>query len=340
MALGKQLENVHDCSVSYLAINSSSDDLDQPEYTALAKRTSTELLSALRSAELPEGACILLQFSGYAYGNRGICFWLAKSLERFLTERPGVRLVTMFHELWTPAPILSRSSWVRPLQRSIVKRLVKISDAVLTNRVRYREQIQAAVPSVTAPIGVNNVFSNFGEPSDLRPIGDRRRQIVVMQPPDLATAAGESYWRSWQRLCDLVGQIPTIVVGRVRQLPESDLIEPRGFVSADEGSRLLAESQFAHFEYFDGYLGKSGIFAAFASHGIVPVMPRPNHSQAEGVVHQTHYLLADDDALLDTKSLEAISTNLQQWYRPHNIAATAGNYVNAIHKPSSSGSSA
>lgn len=325
-AIGQELSGSHGYDVNYLAVNAAEVRPAGQEYHALEKRTAPELVSALRSAGLPHGASILLHFSGYSYGSRGICFWLIKGLKKFLNERPDVKLISMFHELWSPARLLSQSGWVVPVQKSVVRKLVEISSVVRTNRVEYQRQIERLCPSAVGRVGVNNICSNFGEPEDLPPISERKRQILIFQPPDCSTPNGRFFWERWGQLRDQLGGLPTVIAGRIRQVPADSSIELRGFVSKEEGSQLMSESQFAYFEYFDGYLGKSSLFGSLAAHGIVPVMPSVNHSELEGVVAGIQYLTPNDRALNDVSALNRVSIELQRWYATHSITATAADY--------------
>lgn len=330
MAIGKEFSRSHQIDVTYVGINRSEDTVESPELRSLPARSAAELVIALRHAELNENSRILLHFSGYSLGKRGICFWLIAALKEFLAERPDIQLTTMFHELWSPAPLLSRSGWIVPFQKSVVKKLVAISHVVRTNRVEYQRRLEELFPACKGQVGVNNICSNFGEPSNLAPIGRRKRQILIFQPPDLSTQAGTVFWNGWRQLREQLGDVPTIIAGRTRAVPDDDSIDARGFVTVEEGSRLMGDSQIAYFEYFDGYLGKSSLFGSLAAHGIVPVMPCVNRSEAEGILHDVHYLTPDDEKLKNTAALETVSGELQRWYATHSIEATARDYHQAM----------
>src|SRR5207249_4253272 len=48
-------------------------------------------------------------------------------------------------------------------------------------------------------------------------------------------------------------------------------------LSHQAASAILSASRIGVLDYFDGYLGKSGIFAAYCSHGVMPLLFVGNH---------------------------------------------------------------
>jgi hypothetical protein len=327
MAIGRELTETHGCNVSYLGVSPNSNVIVDDGYRILPKRSGAALLTALSEANLKRGAFLVLHFSGYSYGSRGLCFWLPRAIERFKNERPDIRLVTMFHELWAPAPLLSRSGWVVPLQKAIVRKLVSQSDVVRTNRAEYARQLEQLCVAIVGKVRVRNICSNFGEPLVLASIPKRSRQIVIFQPPDTTTLAGKRFWDGWERLATQLQWPKTIVAGRTKTIPSHPSIELRGFVSAKDGSELMRESQFVYLDYYNGYLGKSSFFGSLAAHGIVPVMPDRNESEADGLYHGQHYLIAGDSAVLDADSIQAVADQLSRWYSYNSIPATASDYA-------------
>lgn len=330
-AVGAELDGTGVINVRYVGVNSGDDVSTNSDSLVLKQKTSAELLDVLRLMNPPRSACIALHYSAYSLGKRGVCFWVPRALGQFKVERPDIQLMTMFHELWSPAPLLSKSGWVVPLQKLAIRSLAQISDIVRTNRVEYKRQLEKICPDLIGKVRVKNICSNFGEPNTIPPICERKRQIVIFQPPDLGTIAGREFWQSWQVFSEKFALRTTIVAGRVRKIPEHDSIECRGFVTTTEASHLLLESQFVFFKYYDGYLGKSSFFGSIAAHGTVPVMPSPNSSEDEGLVHRKHYLTPADIELFSEESLDQLSMELRKWYSEHSISATAIDYINSMN---------
>jgi hypothetical protein len=330
IAVGKALSANYGCRISYLGANPNSNEPVDDGHWILPERTTSALLAALRSANLSQGSFVVLHFSGYSYGSRGICFWLTRAINQFLSERSDVRLITMFHELWAPAPLFSRSGWVVPIQKAIVSKLVKESHIVRTNRAEYARQLELLCPEVTGQVRVRNICSNFGEPKSVPAVNKRAKQILIFQPPDPSRPTGRAFWSGWERLASQLGWPKTIVAGRTSTVPEHESIELCGFVSADDGSQLMLESQFVYFDYYDGYLGKSSFFGSLAAHGIVPVMPSPNHSETDGLYHGRHYLIAGSEQVQNAVSLQAVADEILKWYSANSIAATANDYADGM----------
>ena len=330
MAVGKSLSVKHRCSVSYLGVNRNMNGAAEEHSQVLPRRTTSELLLALRRADLRHGSVIVLHFSGYSFGSRGICLWLTRAIDRFVCERTDIRLITMFHELWAPVPVFSRNGWVVPIQKLIVRQLVRKSHVVRTNRAEYARELELLCPEVTGQVRVRNICSNFGEPSAVPAISERKKQILIFQPPDASTPAGAAFWSGWQQLAAQLGWPKTVVAGRAGAVPDHDSIELRGFVSREDGSRLMLESQFVYLDYYDGCLGKSSFFGSLAAHGIVPVMPRQNHSEADGLFHGRHYLISGTEQVEDIASLQKIADEMANWYSANSISATAADYMQSI----------
>lgn len=327
--IGAQLSNFHGCDVSYLGVN-AADPGGPVASNELPERSAEALLSALSDLELRHDAVIVLHFSGYSFGKKGVCAWLPKALKAFRKQRPTVRLSTMFHELWSPAKLVSRSGWIVPFQKQIIKQLVRLSDVVRTNRASYRSQIERLCPEVAGRVRVKNICSNFGEPAGLEVASKRAKQILIFQPPCLDSHGGSFYWKQWSMLQEQLGGIPTIVAGRTGRLPSDDRIQEIGFVSVEDGSRLMSESQYAFFEYFEGYIGKSSLFGSLAAHGMVPIMPRVNKSDDENLFYGKHYLVPGDHAIVEEFELNRVSRELSEWYRGHSIASTSLDYLDSF----------
>jgi hypothetical protein len=95
----------------------------------------------------------------------------------------------------------------------------------------------------------------------------------------------------------------------------------------------LSQSRAGFLDYFDGYLGKSSVFAAFASHRLVPLLLAPNSSEADGLVSQRHFLFAPvrDELRLDTQ--QQIADAALEWYTPHRLNRMASAIGRTLNVP-------
>jgi len=116
-------------------------------------------------------------------------------------------------------------------------------------------------------------------------------------------------------------------------------IVPMGFQSNQVVSELMLTSRGGFLDYsrFPRDLGKSTVFAAYAAHGLVPVLTDYNPSEADGVENNKHYLVADENlSSLDLTQLQQIADNAHRWYQDHNLIKVAkfyGSYFNPDVKP-------
>ena len=81
--------------------------------------------------QLPDGAAVLLHYSGYGYAKRGaplhLLAWARRNRARM--RRFGV----FFHELYATGKPTSSAFWLSPVQRYVASRLARICDFWLTN---------------------------------------------------------------------------------------------------------------------------------------------------------------------------------------------------------------
>ena len=131
------------------------------------------------AADVLQPCSVVLHFSGYGYGQRGLCFWLLDELRALRARgRGGLRLVVVFHELFATGPPWRSAFWLSQVQALIARRLARMSDALWTNTNQHARWLRAAVGS-SRQIVVRPVFSNIGEPLASPPTTGRRPTAVV-----------------------------------------------------------------------------------------------------------------------------------------------------------------
>jgi hypothetical protein len=98
-----------------------------------------------------------------------------------------------------------------------------------------------------------------------------------------------------------------------------------GFQPSEVISDLMLNSLAGFLDYsaYPGSLGKSTIFAAYCTHGVIPVLSRYNPSEADGIEINQHYVVPDAHLEnLTLEQLQVISDNVTQWYRSHTLSET------------------
>lgn len=99
-----------------------------------------------------------------------------------------------------------------------------------------------------------------------------------------------------------------------------------GVLTASYRTGLVALRRF--FAYPTAYLGKSGVFAAYAAHGLAPVTFSANRAANEdGLKAGEHYLLA---SAAEKDGAGTIARNAHGWYQAHDTKAQAGCYAENI----------
>jgi hypothetical protein len=290
----------------------------------LREPSAAELLSVLSQAGMPQ--TVLLQYVGYGYEKRGCPVWLVNGIDAWRKAQSAKRLVTMFHELYAFGPPWRSSFWTSPVQRWIAQTLARRSDHCFTNRMVSATWLAAASQHQVNAISVLPVFSNLGEQESVMPLALRKPQMLVYgglsrSPNDRDLAA-----RAIHQACKGLG-IKRLITFGSKALDPAHMgipVENLGFLTNQDAGKLLSESRAGYLDYFDGYLAKSGIFAAYCAHGLLPLVLHENRSAADGLKMGTHFWVAKempgDTGLV---AQQCVRDQASQWYGCHSVAETA-----------------
>jgi hypothetical protein len=309
----------------------------------VAARTAQGLEAALLEVE---EARVLLQLSGYGYSRRGCPFWLLDGLKRWRGKQTDARLVTMFHELYAWGPPWSSTFWVSPAQRMVAAGIARRSDVAVTNIQRHREALERFDSSKRGSIEVLAIPSNVGEPLACGEMGLRARSMVVFGLPGSRKRTYDLRMGALQRACEELGITEVLDVGgtfegipeRVGRVP----VRKHGVLGAAELSLLLAGAMAGFVDYPPRYLGKSGVFAAYCAHRLIPVVPvgADGHlSAADGIECGVHYC-----GVAGEKGQEFVPSNPQtmadsawQWYQGHSLKHHARAFTRTLRSEKRTG---
>jgi len=291
-------------------------------------RTPGGLLEALGDAS----QTVLLHYVGYGYATRGCPFWLIDGLTQWRKTRDKW-LVTLFHELWAFGPPWRSSFWTHPYQKSLTKRLANVTDRCQTTMNMYRRVLESIAPRHLGRIPALPVFSTVGEGDRSTYLDERKRQMVVFGGPSLRTKTYSQHSKELVDACSAL-QMECILdigppIGIKPDLPLPVIV--MGKQSGKEICRLLAESVAGFVSYFDGYLAKSSIFAAYCAHGLLPIVARRNRSELDGIRAGSEYLTASalpDD--IRAPEMQAIADRARAWYEKHSLARTAASLASVL----------
>lgn len=193
---------------------------------------------------------------------------------------------------------------------------------------------------MSQPVHRLSIFSNMGEPDTVPSLIERKHRIVIFG----GSARRRVYQNSLKALvqsCETLGIEEICDIGPPLHLKETmdfsgiPLVE-MGFQSQESISQILLTSIAGCLDYtpFPGDLSKSGVFAAYCAHGMLPICTCYNPSEADGLHLHQHYLSLDEDlTVLDPTALQTIATSAHQWYQSHSLSATASQFAHYLNAP-------
>jgi hypothetical protein len=321
--LSQQLVEVSDGSIDPVLIHAGrrpAEDvnLDFPVEDLSGQCSASALEQTIErlASEANGPAVVLLEYSGYGYSDRGVPFWLVRGLQQSGPRR--VPLITMFHELYATGPVWSSAFWLSPLQRFIATKLAGLSDAILTNRVESQRWLrQHTDPQV--PIRLRPVFSNVGEPESVASTQDRLPRIVVFGNSSSKTAVYNNYGRVLEKVVSSMHIDRVIDIGPScppHILTALDLpLERKGFLPAKDLSDILRRTSLGILCYPLSYLAKSGVWAAYAAHG-VPTAVAADREPTELLKEGHHFALLPSlvDGQTTWAQLSRLGRRARGWY--------------------------
>lgn len=260
----------------------------------------------------------LLHYSGYGYSKRGAPLWL---LNKVQTDRPGIKTFgVFFHELYASGPLWGSAFWLSPVQKHIACRLAKLSDFWITNREGSAQWLRPFAGD--KPHAVLPVFSNVGEMPAYSSV--RLPKVVVFgsQALRVATyrAAGNALF-AWAHAKSLeIHDIGPAINDRAifKSLQDACVVQ-HGRLSVADVSTQLANASFGIIAYPIDYVAKSGVFAAYCSHGICPILISEKFTNADGLLKGINYFSElNFDVELDI-NFKKIGNAAWQWYQSHNV---------------------
>jgi hypothetical protein len=284
-------------------------------------------LDALPSPGDPDDRLrLVLHFSAYGYAPRGLCGWLADELARLkATHGSRVWLVVVFHELFAgDEPVWRSAFWLAPHQARAARRIATLADSLWTNTARHAAWLREVVDDAK-PLQAWPVFSNVGEPADVPAWITRRPAAVVFGSAGTRQRAFDALRGQASALARL-GIREIVEVGDGHAAPEPAPGLPRrvlGRLSASELSRLLSASRFALIDYPASYLGKSGVFAAYAANGCVVVNLRAPDDERDDVREGVHFIDLRAAVAPNDDALAQMAQRLHRWYHEHPLASQA-----------------
>lgn len=245
--------------------------------------------------ESAEIEVLVLHYVGYAYQPKGVPTWLPAVLAGWKKAHPQQSLVVMFHELWATGAPWRSCFWVLPTAKSIVSQLAAASDFWITSCQNYFDKVVSvggkAGQGAVIPIATNIEPSapiDFGRPWPLfqgKPLKIAVFGLATTRNTALSVHAGLLKELCEQNLIErisLLGQSPqnekvSAKLASIRaEIGGESLWQTAYDLSPAEASKLLREQDLGVVKETAPFLAKSTVFAAFCSHGVLPVCAGKN----------------------------------------------------------------
>jgi hypothetical protein len=294
----------------------------------LSRREGQTLASTLHSlsSEIRPQA-VLLHYSGYGYQKRGVPSWLVHGL-RTWRRRSNIPLITVFHELYATGKPWQSSFWLSSVQKGIAGRILRMSSKAITPTRRQRELLSRLQPATGIEIASMPVLSNVGELGCGPQPHARAATAAVF---GLAGVEGRLYGIYRQHIERLVRALrieKLIDIGQRLSATPTALggvpVKAMGVTPPHVVGELLQDARLGFLAYPTDLLGKSGVFAAYAAHGVVPIVLSEKKGFFDGLAAGRHFVdglsLRDD---LGLETLTSIQRELYTWYVSHSLHVQA-----------------
>jgi hypothetical protein len=322
--LGRRVAEQSDGHVQSAYVQAGSKDNDAPaddlDSIDLADQRSSQALAEAVGAyaEEPERAAVLLHFVGYGYQQRGCPLWLVRALKQLRAERPSVRRITMFHELYaTSSKPWTSAFWTMPVQRYIASKVARLSDGLLTNRQKAGQWLHEQVHG--QPVRVSPTFSNVGEPETLPSYTEREPYAVLFGGAGRKTTTCVQHSAALGRALRRMGVKRIVDIGTPVQDSAADAlplpVEAKGVLPAKEVSTCLRRASVGVLRYPLDFITKSGIWAGYAAHGVPPLLVA-QRQPVETLEEGRHFMLLDalNGEVPDERQRGSASRTVKQWY--------------------------
>ena len=301
----------------------------------LKQRSADELHRVISQLGAPP-ASVLLHYVGYGYQVRGCPTWLINGLQHWRGQHRPNQLVTMFHEISASGPPWTSAFWLAAWQRHLAGRLTRLSDSSLTSKQYYAQILDQLRHPDQPAITCLPVYSNVGEPTQIRPFAQRMRRLVVFGSRTNRLRVYEEDLMALKQTCQALKIIEICDVGAPTGLPFPELLEipvmEKGVVPAVTMSDILQDAIAGFLSSPPpDYLAKSGVFAAFCAYGLTPILTTASSTPIDDLMAGTHYWTTNSNlGNLSLERAQAIATHAHKWYQSHSLPIQAQIFVEQL----------
>lgn len=280
---------------------------------------------------------VLLHLSPYGFQKRATPWGLARAWSWLAAEFPERKRAVYFHELFASGPPTTSSFWLQPLQKLILRRIARASSLRMTNRADYARWLDQHALADSVPTQIISVFSNLGELAEPPPLSARTAEMVLFAS---ANHSGEPLKALLDRV---LAWAKYLGMNRLHVIGKGDFPDPKmdgvqlvrhGYLAPNQVSNLLSRCRIGYTAYSPDHLGKSGLFASFAAHGLAVITQGQTSQLPDGLAHGQNVLCdplmeeAAEPPQLD--ALQTLASALHLWYESHSQRQTATRIATAF----------
>lgn len=227
---------------------------------------------------LEESGCklVALHYVPFAYHPKGVPGWLGPELARWKGASGG-KLTVFYHELFAVGPPWRTAFWLVPSAIQALRKVVALTDGALTSNDLYAGQLRSfggfRGAAQVLPIGSNispleKANGTIGQPMRLAIFGAESTRIKTLhvQAPLLKALADAK----------AIGSI--VLIGAGKGDTDKSLASAYGPVekvqnaTEAEVSHALASADYGLVATDEERIFKSGVFAAYCAHELLPVV--------------------------------------------------------------------
>jgi hypothetical protein len=337
LALARALRAYRGANSVFLSGTPSADARpveDDWKTVCVPKRKAQILADTIQLLSAETNACaVVLHFSGYGYQKRGVPLWLVQGLRIWSRLSGQVPLLTIFHELYASGRPWQSAFWLSPLQKQIARSILNLSSVAITPTELGSKLLSELRDGDATKITAMPVFSNVGEPGRGSAPCARSAAAVVFGLAGVEDGIYGTYRSKIERIVSSLGIEKIFDVGpRLSSMPRTLAGAPvisKGVLPRDAVSDLLQRARFGLVAYPLDLIGKSGVFAAYAAHGVVPIVLSDKQGAFDGLQPARHFL---DGLRLGNgaEDLASIQRKLFTWYTSHSLKVQAGFLASSI----------
>lgn len=325
LLLAGELEAAFGIKTAIAVVNSTETcDLQLPiEYCPTAR-----LLEACLSLSRGRPGNLLVHLSGYGYAADGAPALLAEALERVKDDgRFGIAV--FFHELYASGMPWTSAFWFSRRQKRAYRRILEVCDLPITNAHVFADWLIRQGARRSAPtIRCLPVFSQVGEMQQHVPFADRNRVMAVFG----LSGTRQRVYRELHKLGDTLRQLGVekiLDIGPECGAPDGVhgmAVKRMGVLAAAEIDHELKRTAFGYLAYPPNCLAKSGVFAAYSAHGVIPVIAQHFRAEMDGLRDGVHVLSPQTAKNISARGLEELSIAAWRWYAGHTLRDHAAIY--------------